>query len=50
VVLADLARRRMRSKIPELTDALNGRFTGHHRYMAALYLHRIDAHTAEVYY
>lgn len=43
--LADLAQRRMRSKIPELTEALTGRFTAHHRYMTALYLRRIDAHT-----
>ena len=47
-VLADLAQRRMRSKIPELTDALTGRFLAHHRYMAELYLHRIDAHTADI--
>jgi len=47
-VLADLAQRRMRSKIPELTDALTGRFGSHHRYMAELFLHRIDAHTADI--
>lgn len=46
--LAELAQRRMRSKIPELTDALTGRFSSHHRYMAELYLHRIDAHTADI--
>jgi transposase len=38
----------MRSKIPELTAALAGRFSSHHRYMAELYLHRIDAHTADI--
>jgi hypothetical protein len=38
----------MRSKIPELTNALTGRFSSHHRYMAELYLHRIDAHTADI--
>ncbi|MDJ0358620.1 IS110 family transposase, partial [Paenarthrobacter sp. PH39-S1] len=48
VVLANLAQRRMRSKIPELTDALTGRFGSHHRYMAELYLHRVDAHTADI--
>ncbi|GAA4045934.1 hypothetical protein GCM10023063_36250 [Arthrobacter methylotrophus] len=32
----------------ELTDALTGRFSAHHRYMAALYLYRIDAHTADI--
>jgi transposase len=47
-VLANLAQRRMRSKIPELTNALTGRFSSHHRYMAKLYLHRIDAHTADI--
>jgi transposase len=47
-VLAELAHGRMRAKIPELTDALTGRFGDHHRYMAALYLHRIDAHTADI--
>jgi transposase len=47
-VLADLAQRRGRSKIPELTNALTGRFSSHHRYMAELYLHRIDAHTADI--
>ena len=29
-VLADLAKRRLRSKIPALTEALTGRFTEHH--------------------
>jgi transposase len=46
--LAELAHGRMRAKIPELTDALTGRFSRHHRYMTALYLHRIDAHTADI--
>ncbi len=32
-VMADLAKRRMRSKIPVLTEALNGRFTAHHAFM-----------------
>jgi transposase len=45
-VLADLARRRMRSKIPALTEALTGRFNDHHAFMARLFLDRIDAHTA----
>ncbi len=47
-VLAELAHGRMRSKIPELTNALTGRFSSHHRYMTELYLHRIDAHTADI--
>jgi transposase len=47
-VLADLARRRMRSKIPALTEALTGRFSDHHAFMARLFLDRIDAHTADI--
>jgi transposase len=47
-VLAQMAKRKLRAKIPELTEALNGRFKDHHRYMTALYLHRIDAHTADI--
>jgi len=46
--LADLAKRRMRSKIPELTEALTGRFGAHHRFMTGLYLKRIDAHSADI--
>jgi transposase len=46
--LAEMARGRMRSKIPELTEALTGRFSAHHRYMTAMYLHRIDSHTADI--
>lgn len=47
-VLAQMAKRRLRQKIPELTEALTGRFRDHHRYMTALYLRRIDAHTADI--
>lgn len=47
-VLADLAKRRMRSKIPELTEALTGPFREHHRFMARLFLDRIDAHTGDI--
>jgi transposase len=32
--LADLAKRRLRSKIPALTEALSGRFTQHHAFLA----------------
>jgi transposase len=48
VVLADLAQRRMRSKIPALTEALQGRFNDHHAFMARLFLDRIDAHSADI--
>ena len=47
-VMADLAKRRMRSKIPVLTEALNGRFTAHHAYMTQLFLDRIDVHTRDI--
>ena len=47
-VMADLAKRRMRSKIPVLTEALNGRFTAHHAFLTRLFLDRIDAHTKDI--
>ena len=47
-VIADLAKRRLRSKIPALREALNGHFTTHHAFMAQLFLDRIDAHTADI--
>jgi transposase len=47
-VLADLAKQRLRKKIPALTEALQGRFTDHHAFMVRLYLDRIDAHQADI--
>src|SRR5271157_2203636 len=44
--LADLAKRRLRSKIPALTEALTGRFTPHHGYLIRMYLGLIDSYTA----
>src|SRR5258708_2527082 len=44
-VLADLARRRMRSKIPAVTEALTGRFNAHHGFPAPVHLDLIDSHT-----
>ncbi len=41
-VLADLAKTRMRSKIPELTRALHGRFGDHHGAMLRFHLAHID--------
>ena len=38
----------MRSKIPVLTEALNGRFTAHHAFMTQLFLDRIDGHTKDI--
>jgi transposase len=46
--IADLAKRRLRNKIPQLTEALHGHFTAHHAFMARLFLDRIDAHTADI--
>jgi len=46
--LADLARRRMRSKIPELSEALTGRFTQHHAFLARVHLDLIDHHTRAI--
>jgi transposase len=43
--LADLAKRRMRSKIPELTEALTGRFGQHHAFLARLHLDLIDQYS-----
>jgi transposase len=48
VVLADLAKRQLRKKIPALTEALQGRFNDHHAFMVRLYLDRIDAHEADI--
>jgi transposase len=47
-VLADLAKRRLRSKIPALTEALTGRFTEHHAFLAWVHLDLIDRHTQAV--
>ena len=46
--LAELAKRRLRSKIPALTEALTGRFTEHHAFLARLHLDRIDQHAHAV--
>lgn len=43
--LADLAKRRLRSKIPALAEALTGRFAEHHAFLARLHLDVIDQHT-----
>lgn len=42
VVLADLALRRLRAKIPDLELALVGRFTEHHAFMVSRYLRQLD--------
>jgi transposase len=45
-VLAELALGSMRGKRPLLAEALTGRFTGHHAFLARVMLDRIDACTA----
>jgi transposase len=47
-MLADMAKRRLRSKIPALTEALTGRFSEHHAFLARVHLDLIDRHTAAV--
>jgi transposase len=42
-VLAQMARSRMRTKIPQLEEAFVGYFTDHHRFLLAKMLSRIDA-------
>jgi transposase len=47
-VLADLAKRRLRSKTPELVEALTGRFRDHHAFLARMHLDLIDQHTRAI--
>jgi transposase len=47
-VLAQLARRRMRSKITVLEEAFTGRFTDHHAFLLARMLARVDAISADI--
>jgi len=47
-VLAEMAKGRMRSKIPELRDALAGRFNEHHALLCRAMLARIDQSDATI--
>ena len=47
-VLADLAKRRLRAKIPELTELWTGRFTEHHAFLAGIYLAAIDQRSQQI--
>src|SRR5258705_7232120 len=38
----------MRVKIPQLTEALYGRFTSHHAFLTRMHLDLIDQHTAAI--
>src|SRR3954454_13827989 len=47
-VLAEMARTRMRVKIPELVEAVTGHFDDHHRFLLARMLSRIDGIDADI--
>lgn len=47
-VLADLARTRMRGKIPQLQEAFTGHFDDHHRFLLEQMLARIDGIDADI--
>lgn len=47
-LLAELAKRRLRDKIPELTEALTGRFRAHHAFLTLLHLDQYDQLTAMI--
>lgn len=47
-VLADLAVRSLRAKIPRLRAALAGRFTEHHAFLVTTHLRLIDQHDAAI--
>jgi transposase len=46
--LAELAKRRLRAKIPALTEALTGRFSEHHAFLAGIFLETIDQRTRQI--
>ena len=48
VALAELAKGRMRPKIPQLVQALTGNFGEHHAFLCRLHLERIDQLTAAI--
>jgi transposase len=46
--LANMARGRMRPKIPDLVQAMIGRFGDHHAFLCRMHLDRIDAITTDI--
>ena len=48
MALADMARTRMRAKIPELREAFTGHFTDHHGFLLGRMLAHIDAIDADI--
>ncbi len=47
-VLAELAKRRLRAKIPALIEALTGRFSEHHAFLTRMYLEVIDQRSQQI--
>jgi transposase len=47
-VLAEMAKARMRPKIPQLVEALTGNFGQHHAFLCRLHLQRIDQLSAAI--
>ena len=47
-VLAELARGKLRAKVPQLQSALRGRVTEHHRFLLGLLLEQVEQHEAWV--
>jgi transposase len=46
--MAELAQKRLRNKIPQLTEAMVGRFNEHHAFLARVHLDLIDQHSAVI--
>jgi transposase len=47
-VMAEMAKARMRNKIPDLVQALTGNFRDHHAFLCRIHLERIDQITASI--
>jgi transposase len=47
-VLAEMAKGRMRRKIPQLVEALTGNFSEHHAFLCRIHLERIDQISASI--
>src|SRR3954454_22192357 len=48
VVLADLARQRLREKIPQLREALSGQVEDHHRFLLGMLMDRVEFLEAQI--
>lgn len=46
--MANPAKKQLRRKIPQLTEALYGRFNAHHAFLTRMHLDLIDQHTAAI--